>query len=184
VNRPLFCRPLLALALLAWAGLLRAADPASPPAANPPPANPPPPAKTPATPPPAAPKAVNTEVLVLPTVQVTATRIKQIDKELEKLDKLIAREKGNVKPGELDKALNSPKLSTAAAIFGGNSSEHLSEMAASRVSILEAERSILEDMKRPASLDDLKQLETELDQLKTTMRDLDNIERDGPPARQ
>jgi hypothetical protein len=48
---------------------------------------------------------------------------------------------------------------------------------------MEAERSVLEDMKRPASLDDLKALEAELDQLKVTARNLDNIQREGPSVR-
>ena len=103
----------------------------------------------------------------LPTLQVTIT----------KLDKLIAREKKKVKSSELDKALNNPKLAQTAAIFGGNSAAHLSAVAASRVSLLETERAVLEAMKRPSTLQGLAMLEAELEQLRTTRRNLDNATR-------
>jgi hypothetical protein len=112
--------------------------------------------------------------VVLPTVQVTAGRIHDLDKEIGRLDKLIAREQKKVKSSELDKALNNAQLSHAAAIFGGNSAEHLSAVAASRVALLETERSVLEAMKRPATREDLAMLEAELEQLRTTRRNLDD----------
>ena len=175
MNRTHLFRPLTALALLAWVPLLPAAEPAK----DTPPAD-----TKPADAPKPAPAAADgkkspeaTAVVVLPTVQVTAGRIKELDKAIEKLDQLIAREKKNVRPGGLDRTLNNQKLATAAAIFGGNSSEHLSAMAASRVSLMEAERSVLEDMKRPATPEDLAALEKELDQLRVTRRELDNVNR-------
>lgn len=113
----------------------------------------------------------------LPTIQVTKTRVHEIDVTITKLDKLIAREKKKVKSSELDKALNNPKLARSAAIFGGNSAEHLSAVAASRVSLLETERAVLEAMKRPATLQGLAMLEAELEQLRTTRRNLDNATR-------
>lgn len=116
------------------------------------------------------------EVIVLPKIQVTAQRAKEIDKTIEKLDKLIAREKKKIKPTNLDKTLNNQKVSTVAAIFGGNSSEHLSAVAASRVSLMETERAVLEDMKRPASVSDLAQMETEIEQLRLTRRNLDSAQ--------
>lgn len=113
----------------------------------------------------------------LPTIQVTKHRVHEIDVTLTKLDKLIAREKKKVKSTELDKALNNPKLARSAAIFGGNSAKHLSAVAASRVSLLETERAVLEAMKRPATLQGLAMLEAELEQLRTTRRNLDNATR-------
>jgi hypothetical protein len=80
-----------------------------------------------------------------------------------------------VKPGELDKALNNSQLAHAAAIFGGNSADYLSTVAAGRVALLETERGVLEAMKRPATLEDLAMLEKELDELRTTRRNLDNV---------
>lgn len=160
-----FRRCLCALLVAGGVLLLPAAEPAPPPA---------PAAAKPA--PPAGTKPADPEVIVLPTIQVTAGRIKELDTAIGKLDKLIARERKKVKSTELDKALNNKKLSTAAALFGGNSAEHLSAIAATRVSLLESERAVLEDMKRPVSLAALAALETELEELRLTRRNLDNAE--------
>lgn len=133
--------------------------------------------KAPAAPPPAAKDAkpaAPAEVLELPKIQVTAQRIKAIDKDIKRLDKMIAREKNKVKSSELDKTLNSEKLSHAAAIFGGNSADHLSAVAATRVALLENERDVMEAMKRPATLDELAMMEKEIEQLRETRRNLDD----------
>ena len=140
-----------ALALVAIAGL-HAADP------------------TPATPPPAPKEAP----LELPKMQVTAQRAKEIDRELKRLDKMIAREKKKIKATDLDKTLNNEKLARAAAIFGGNSADHLSAVAASRVMLMEQERMVLEAMKRPATLDERKMMDAEIEQLRLTRRNLDD----------
>jgi hypothetical protein len=169
VNHTHFRRPLLALVALTCAGLLPAAEPAKPAE----PAKAPAPAKKPAQ---AESSLPDTEVVVLPKIQVTSTRIHELDVTIAKLDKLIVREKKKIKPTNLDKTLNNQKVSTVAAIFGGNSSEHLSAVAASRVSLMETERALLEDMKRPASVTDLAQMETELDQLRLTRRNLDSAQ--------
>ena len=60
------------------------------------------------------------------------------------------------------------------AIFGGNSSAHLSAVAASRVMLLEQERDVLEAMKRPATKDELQMMEAQIEQLRTTRRNLDD----------
>jgi len=122
---------------------------------------------------PAAPAATE-PVVELPKIQISATRAKQIDKEIVKLDKLIAREEKKVKSSELDRALNNSKLANAAAIFGGNSAEHLSAVAASRVALLQTERDVLEAMKRPATVEALAAMQTELEQLRVTRRNLDD----------
>jgi len=118
--------------------------------------------------------AVTGPVVELPIIQITQDRIRKLDKEIGKIDKLIIREQAKVKSSDLDRALNNPQLAHAAAIFGGNSAEHLSAVAASRVSLLEAERAVLEDMKRPGTTTALAQLETELEQLRVTRRNLDD----------
>ena len=163
-------RLLLALLSASLSFRLGAAEPSAPAAATAPA-----PALTPGAGQPGPAPSPNQEVLVLPKIQVTSGRIRELDKEITRLDKLIAREQKQVKSSDLDRTLNNKKLSTAAAVFGGNSSEHLSAIAASRVSIMQAERSILEDMKRPISPEALAALETELDQLRLTRRNLDNV---------
>lgn len=114
-------------------------------------------------------------ILVLPKVQVTQNRLHEIDVEIAKLDKQIAREKKNVKSTEVDKALNNEKITKVAAIFGGNSAEHLSNVAASRVELMEIERSLLEALKLPTTLAEYEATQKELDQLRTTRRNLDKV---------
>lgn len=114
------------------------------------------------------------KVVTLPKIQVTATRLRELDKMIVKLDKQIAREKKKVRSGELDKALNNPELVKAAAIFGGNSAAYLEQLAARRVLYMETERGLLEDMKVPRTLDELKMIEQELDKIRTMRRELDD----------
>jgi hypothetical protein len=114
------------------------------------------------------------DVIVLPTVEVTSARIKQIDNELKKIDKQIAREKKRLKSTALDKSLNSDKVSNAAALFGGNSASHMAAVAASRVNLLESERNLLERLKFPRTEEDQALIEKELVSLRTTRRNLDD----------
>ena len=153
---------------------LRAAEPAAKSEATPPA---PPAAATKGSPPAAtvAPApAPDSEVLSLPTIQVTASRVKELDRAIKKLDKAISREKKNLKASDLDKVLNNPKLAAAATIFGGNSSAYLESVAATRVRYMEAERDLLSDMKEPRTLEDLAILQKELDEIRTMQRELDN----------
>lgn len=160
VNLPLTCRLLILLCLTTGPGLLNAADKAPVPVPSPAQAKP-------ADKPPS-------DVLALPKMEVTAQRIKKLDKMIVKLDKMITREEKKVKSTELDKALNNAQVTRAAAIFGGNSAEHLSAVAATRVALLESERDVLEAMKRPATLDELAMMEAEVEQLRLNRRNLDD----------
>ena len=127
----------------------------------------------PAAPAPAKSALADAPPLELPKIQVTGQRIKSIDKDIKRLDKMIAREKAKVKSSELDKTLNNASLTHAAAIFGGNSADHLSAVAATRVALLENERDVMEAMKRPTTLDELAMMEKEIEQLRETRRNLD-----------
>jgi hypothetical protein len=153
VNSPLPHRLLLTVCLISTAGLIAAADPKA-----------------------AIPTATD-PVLALPTMEVTAQRVKKIDKDIKRLDKMIAREKKKVKSTDLDRTLNNAQVSRAAALFGGNSAEYLSAVAATRVTLLETERDVLETMKRPATLEELALMEAEIEQLRLTRRNLDNVQR-------
>ena len=79
-----------------------------------------------------------------------------------------------MKSTDLDRALNNAKLAKAAAIFGGNSSEHLSAIEAYRVVLLENERDVFEAMKRPATVEEFKMMEAQIQQIRITRRDLDD----------
>ena len=122
------------------------------------------------TPPPA-------EILTLPKVQVTARRVRELERAIKRLDKAIARERKKVRAGELDRVLNNPKLTEAAAIFGGNSTAHLQAVAASRVRLMETERSLLNDMKQPRDLEELALIEKELEKVRAMQRELDEVRR-------
>lgn len=125
------------------------------------------------TPPPPPSKPADAPV-VLPKFAVTAQRGRQIDKEIARVDKLIARETKKIKSTDLDKTLNSGKLTRAAAIFGGNSADHLSAVAASRVMLLEQERMVLEAMRRPANIEERNLMAAEIEQLRIARRNLDD----------
>ena len=178
IYRPLLplARVLLVTSLTFVAIAADAADAAPAPATAPAPAPTAPTAPT-ATPPPAAgaPAATKTDVdvLELPKIQVTASRIKELDRELKRLDKAIAREKKNVKATDLDKVLNNSKLTHAAAIFGGNSAEYMEQVAATRVRYMETERDLLLDMKEPQTQEYLTVLKEELEKIREMRRELD-----------
>jgi len=121
--------------------------------------------------------ARDSEVLTLPTIQVTAGRVKELDRAIKKLDKAISREKKNLKASDLDKALNNATLAKAAAVFGGNSAAYLETVAATRVRYMEAERDLLSDMKEPRTLQDLAILQKELDEIRVMQRELDYAKR-------
>lgn len=132
------------------------------------------PATDKATAPATEPTPADKAVLELPKVEVTSARIRQIDNELKKIDKQIAREKKKLKSTTLDKSLNSDKVSNAAAIFGGNSASRMVAVAASRVNLLESERDLLERLKFPRTAEDQALIEKELVNLRTTRRNLDD----------
>ena len=155
--------------------LLPAAEPAAVPAPAKEAAKPTEPAKDTAKP--AAP-ATETKPLELPKFEVLgASRIHDIDVEIKKLTKLLTREKKKVKPTELDRTFNNPSVAKSAAIFGGNSADHLSAVAASRVSLMETELEVLEAMKRPATLESRNEMQKEIEQLRETRRNLDDAAR-------
>ena len=169
-------RPLLVLCAALSPALLPAAEPAATPAREPAkPAE----AAAPAIPgKDAAPPAAATKPLELPKFEVLgASRIHDIDVEIKKLNKLLTREKKKVKPTELDRTFNNPQVAKGAALFGGNSADHLSAVAASRVSLMETELEVLEAMKRPATLEARSEMQKEIEQLRETRRNLDDAAR-------
>jgi hypothetical protein len=160
--------PRLALLCICPVLFLAAAETAPAPAKNPPEA---PKAAQPAPP---SPTPTDKEVIALPKVEVTSARVKAIDAELKKIDKQIAREKKNLKSTNLDESINGDKVTKAAAIFGGNSASHMVAVAATRVNLLESERAMLERLKFPRTEEDRALIEKEIENLRTTRRNLDD----------
>jgi len=130
---------------------LHAAEPATKSEATPP-APPRGPRRLRQRPPPSP--ATATDADVLPAAEDRGHRpavSRKLDRAIKKLDKAIAPGKEKrVKASDLDKVLNNPKLTQAAAIFrGAIPPSTWRPWAASRVRYMEAERDLLSDMREP-----------------------------------
>jgi hypothetical protein len=119
-------------------------------------------------------KAEEDAVTMLPQIHVSSSRITELDIQIKKLDKQIAKAKKHVKPTELDESLNGEKTPKALAIFGGKTAAQRQSVAADRVTFLEAQRDILEAMKHVRTQKDLDQLTEQLNAMKTMSRELDS----------
>lgn len=110
---------------------------------------------------------------VLPKVEVRKGRVTELDLQIAQQEKEIAREKKNTKQTETDKALNNEKVSKALAIFGGESASHRSAVAQERVSLMEEEKDILEQMKQAKTKEEKAALQKQLDELRVVRRELE-----------
>jgi hypothetical protein len=110
---------------------------------------------------------------VLPKVEVKKRRITVLDQQLAKEDQLIAREKQNTKPGELDKALNDSKIATPLSIFGGESSQFRSQVSKQRVALMEDEKDLLEAIAHAKTKAEKAELQKQLDALRAERRELE-----------
>jgi hypothetical protein len=110
---------------------------------------------------------------VLPEVRVRKDRITELDQQLAKQNKEIAREKQNAKPTPLDETLNSPKLSKIFGIFGGQSSEDRSSIAQERVAMMEEERDIIEAISQAETPEEKALLQKTLDSMRAMRRELE-----------
>jgi ATP-dependent Lon protease len=152
------------------------------------------PKKAPATPPPAkpttatpatetakedptpakpAPSGAKETPTVLPKVEVKKGRITELDQKIAKQEQDIARERKNLKASEVDTALNDSKTAKPLAIFGGESSQFRQRVASERVELMEAEKEILEAMAHAKTKEEKKELQKQLDEIKTVRRDLE-----------
>jgi len=157
-----------------------AAAPAAPPAtaAKPtPPASPANPDKPAPAPPVSAVPDLPDEVVTLPAIQVTGSRVREIDVTIKRLDKLIAREQKKLRSEETDRALNSDRVTRVAALFGGKSTAQREAVAGERVRLLETERDLLGKLKLPQTRADFILLEKQIELLRTARRELDLVYR-------
>ncbi|MBL9199059.1 MAG: hypothetical protein JNL39_01080 [Opitutaceae bacterium] len=127
---------------------------------------------------PAAKTAVGKEAAtVLPRVEVRKERLTVLDVEIARQEEAIAREKKNLKPSETDLALNDIKIAKPLAIFGGESAQFRKRVAAERVELMEAEKDILEAMKRARTREEKAELQKQLDEIRVARRELDKTAR-------
>jgi hypothetical protein len=110
---------------------------------------------------------------VLPKVDVRKDRITELDRQVEKQNQEIAREKKNTKPTPLDETLNSPKLSKALALFGGQSSDDRSNVAKERVAMMEEERDMIEAIDQARTKEEKEELQKTLDSMRAMRREFE-----------
>jgi hypothetical protein len=110
---------------------------------------------------------------VLPKVEVRKERITVLDQKIAQQEQDIARERKNLKVSEVDTALNDAKIAKPLSIFGGESSQFRQRVASERVELMEAERDILEAMKRARTKEEKQELQKQLDELRATRRELE-----------
>ena len=134
--------------------------------------NPEPP-KAESTPAKSAAAAAKETPTVLPKVEVRKERITVLDQKIAQQEQDIARERKNLKPSEVDTALNDSKIARPLSIFGGESSQFRQRVASERVELMEAEKDILEAMKRARTKEEKQELQKQLDELKATRRELE-----------
>lgn len=144
-----------------------AVSPASPAAATTP-------ASTPATTAtPARKETAREPATVLPKVEVKKSRITVLDQQLAKQEEDIARERKNLKPSEVDLALNDTKVAQPLAIFGGESAQFRQRVASERVQLMEAEKDIIEAIARARTKEERAELQKQLDEIRAFRRELD-----------
>jgi len=113
------------------------------------------------------------EVTTLPSMEVRNSRITELDLQIRKLEKDITRERKKMKSSDLDQSLNDAKAAKKFSLFGGKTTEQRESVAAERVSLMEAERDILEAMKLNKTRAELALLQKQIDDLRTVRRNLD-----------
>ena len=118
-------------------------------------------------------KTAKEAATVLPKVEVKKERITVLDVEIAKQEEAIARERKNLKPSETDLALNDSAIAKPLAIFGGESVQFRKRVASERVELMEAEKDILEAMKRARTKEEKALLQKQVDELRAVRRELE-----------
>jgi hypothetical protein len=114
----------------------------------------------------------------LPRVEVSKSRITETAIALHEKDVEIAREKQAAIPTKLDDTLNDSEVAHSLAIFGGSSSEDRARLAQERISLLEAEKELIEEISQARTKEERDELKKMLNDLKTMRRDLERAPRD------
>lgn len=116
--------------------------------------------------------------MLLPRVEVSKSRITELAIALHEKDVEIAREKKNIKPSALDETLNDSEVAHKLSILGGSASEDRSRLAEERVSLLEAERDLIEQVYAARTDAERAELQKQVNELKTMRRELERSPKD------
>ncbi len=109
----------------------------------------------------------------MPAIQVTGTRLREIDVAIKRIEKQIKREKKALEKTNLDETLNSEGLAKAAALFGGKSTVQRASVAAVRIESMEKELGLLETLRQPLTAEDRALIEQLVKDQRAYRRDLD-----------
>jgi hypothetical protein len=115
---------------------------------------------------------------MLPRVEVSKSRITELTIQQHELDVEIAREKKNTKPTTLDDTLNDSDVAHKVSILGGSSSEDRARLAQERISLLEAEKDLLDEIATAPTKAERDELQKQMDELKTMRRELERTPKD------
>jgi len=110
---------------------------------------------------------------VLPVFPVSASRLKQIDVQINRLEKQITREAKLLDKSDLDDTLNNETVSGAAALFGGKSTVQRESVAAVRIESMQKELQLLEALRTPLTNDDRALIEKLIEDQQVYRRNLD-----------
>ncbi|ACB75986.1 hypothetical protein [Opitutus terrae] len=110
---------------------------------------------------------------VLPKMEVQRPRITELDRQLDKQNREIAREKQATKPTKLDETLNGPGISKALSIFGGQSSDDRASIAQERVAMMEEEKDLIEAIAQAQTKEEKEELQKTLDSMRAMRRELE-----------
>lgn len=110
---------------------------------------------------------------LMPGVEVRRSRITDLDIQLREQEKEIAREQALTKPTETDRALNGEGISKALSILGGRSADERAISASERVSLMEDERDIIEQMKLTKDPKRKAELKKQLEDMRMIRRELE-----------
>ena len=114
------------------------------------------------------------DVVVIQDFVVNSRRVSDLDIQIKKLNKKITRYSKRIKRTDLDKTLNSSDNPKVLSIFGGNTADQREAIAYERVSLMEAERDILQAMKYVQTHQKDKQLKKQLNAIRTMITQLEN----------
>ena len=110
---------------------------------------------------------------VLPKVEVRRSRASEIEVEVFKQEKEIAREKAKIKSTDTDRALNGSS-GKGLSIFGGQTTTQRETVAKERVSLMESERDLMEAIAYAKTKEEKDALRKELNEIKALRRDLES----------
>jgi hypothetical protein len=109
----------------------------------------------------------------MPVFEVSASRLREIDVTIKRLEKQISRERKSLEKSNLDETLNGEKVAKAAALLGGKSTLQRASVSAVRIDSMEKELQLLETLRTPLTKADRALIEQLVEDQRAYRRGLD-----------